>query len=83
MTYYHDLISIVKAWIKHIAVAKTIIKHEVFAKASKFITFSFSDIVRKKNSDPDQNPSPPPPPNIKWTVPKIGLCLLDYGAVDR
>ena len=30
-----------KAWIKHIVVAKTTIKHEVVAKASIFIAFGY------------------------------------------
>ena len=76
--------SLVKAWIKHIVDAKTIIKHDVVAKASIFITFSYeknnparmageknnlAPILSEKNSGPDKTPSPPPPPNIKWTVP--------------
>ena len=80
-----------KAWIKHIVVAKTTIKHEVVTKASIFIAFGHEKnkparrageknnlapiLSKKKNSGPDINPSPPPP-NIKWTVPKYNLKWL-------
>ena len=70
--------SLVKAWIKHIhvVVAKTIIKPEVVAKASIFITFSYEKnnlapiLSEKKNMAQTKIPGPQ---NIKWTVPKLSL----------
>ena len=67
----------------HVVVAKTIIKHEVVAKASILITLSYeknnparrageknnlAPILPEKNF-PAQTKIPGPPQNIKWTVP--------------
>ena len=70
-----------KAWIKHIVVAKTIIKHEVVAKASTFIAFGYEKMAGKKKTllrycpnkkfRPRLKSQPPPPPPPEYQMDRV------------